>query len=83
LNGRGSWIEMFRLPLIYAAIAGLSFNLAQTKIPELLLQPIVMLGQTTIPIMLISLGYQLHQVESLQSDMHSAARCCASSAALR
>jgi malate permease and related proteins len=66
LNGRGNWTEIFRLPLIYAALAGLVFNLAQIKIPELLLQPIVMLGQATIPIMLISLGYRLYQVESLQ-----------------
>jgi len=66
LNGRGNWTEIFRLPLIYAAIAGLIVNLAQVKIPELLLQPVVMLGQATIPVMLISLGYRLYQVESLQ-----------------
>jgi predicted permease len=66
LNGRGNWTEIFRLPLIYAALAGLSVNLTQLKIPELLLQPITMLGQATIPIMLISLGYRLRQVESLQ-----------------
>jgi len=66
LNGRGNWTEIFRLPLIYAAIAGIAFNLAQIKIPELLLQPVIMLGQATIPIMLISLGYRLYQVESLQ-----------------
>ena len=66
LNGRGNWTEIFRLPLIYAAIAGLSFNLAQIELPGLLLQPITMLGQATIPIMLISLGYRLYQVESLQ-----------------
>ena len=66
LNGRGNWTEIFRLPLIYAAIAGLFVNLAQIQIPELLLQPVLMLGQATIPIMLISLGYRLHEVESLQ-----------------
>lgn len=66
LNGRGNWTEIFRLPLIYAAIMGISINLAQLRIPELLLQPITMLGQATIPIMLISLGYRLHAVESLQ-----------------
>ena len=66
LNGRGNWTEIFRLPLIYAAVAGISFNLAQIKIPELVLQPVIMLGQATIPIMLISLGYRLHEVESLQ-----------------
>ena len=66
LNGHSNWTEIFRLPLIYAAVAGLCVNLAQIEIPELLLQPVTMLGQATIPIMLISLGYRLHQVESLQ-----------------
>jgi predicted permease len=66
LNGRGNWRESFRLPLIYAAVAGLLINLAQVKIPEILFQPVTMLGQATIPIMLISLGYRLHEVESLQ-----------------
>jgi len=66
LHGRGNWQEVFRLPLIYATIAGLAVNLAQIKIPELLLQPVTMLGQATIPVMLISLGYRLHEVESLQ-----------------
>lgn len=66
LNGRGNWTEMFRLPLIYAAALGLMFNVAQINVPDLLFQPIAMLGQAVIPIMLISLGYRLHQVESLQ-----------------
>lgn len=66
LNGRGNWTEIFRLPLIYAALAGLAVNLAQVRIPELLMQPVTMLGRATIPIMLITLGYRLHQFESLQ-----------------
>lgn len=66
LQGRGNWAEIFRLPLIYATLAALGFNLLQVKPPELLLQPLAMLGQATIPIMLISLGYRLHEVESLQ-----------------
>jgi hypothetical protein len=66
LNGRGNWMETFRLPLIYAAMAGLAVNLLGTHIPELLMQPLSMLGQATIPLMLVSLGYRLRDVESLQ-----------------
>ena len=66
LQSRGNWMEIFRLPLIYATLGGLGCNLLQIKLPQLLLQPIAMLGQATIPIMLISLGYRLHEVESLQ-----------------
>lgn len=66
LNGRGNWTEIFRLPLIYAALAGMTVNLAKIQIPEILMQPVTMLGQATIPIMLITLGYRLYQFESLQ-----------------
>jgi predicted permease len=66
LNGRGNWMETFRLPLIYAAGAGLAVNLLGNKIPELLMQPLSMLGQATIPLMLVTLGYRLNDVESLQ-----------------
>ena len=66
LSGRGNWTEIFRLPLIYATIAGLILNLSRITIPELLFQPISMLGQATIPIMLVSLGYRLHEFQSLK-----------------
>ena len=66
LSGRGNWTEIFRLPLIYATIAGLILNLSRMTIPELLFQPISMLGQATIPIMLVSLGYRLHEFQSFK-----------------
>jgi predicted permease len=66
LQGRGNWKEVFRLPLIYASIAGLGANLFQLSIPALLFQPLAMLGQAIIPLMLVSLGYRLHNVASLQ-----------------
>ena len=66
LSGRGNWTEIFRLPLIYATMAGLVLNLSRTTIPELLFQPVSMLGQATIPIMLVSLGYRLHEFQSFK-----------------
>jgi predicted permease len=66
LIGRGNWMEIFRLPLIYAAVAGLAVNLLGSKIPELLMQPLSMLGAATIPLMLVTLGYRLYDVESLR-----------------
>lgn len=65
LSGRGNWTEIFRLPLIYATIAGLSLNLGQLGIPEVIFQPLSLLGQSTIPLMLVSLGYRLHDFRSL------------------
>lgn len=66
LSGRGDWKEIFRLPLLYATIAGLSFNLGQIRIPELLFQPLTLLGQATLPLMLVGLGYRLHHFRSLE-----------------
>jgi predicted permease len=66
LQDRGNWKEVFRLPLIYATIAGLGVNLFQLRIPDLLSQPLTMLGQAIIPLMLVSLGYRLYNVASLQ-----------------
>jgi predicted permease len=65
LCGKGGWVEVFRLPLIYAAVAGLLFNVAQIRIPEPIFQPLSLLGYSVIPLMLLSLGYRLHDLESV------------------
>ena len=64
LSGHSGAGEIFRLPLIYAALAGLVCNLLQLKIPEPVSQPISILGLSVIPLMLVSLGYRLRSIES-------------------
>src|ERR1044071_9796342 len=59
LKGRGEAREIFRLPLIYATVTGLALNLTGVAIPEAIFQAISLLGQATIPLMLVSLGYRL------------------------
>lgn len=66
LSGKGNWREIFRLPLIFATLAGLALNLSRISIPEMIFQPLSMLGYSTIPLMLVSLGYRLHDVRSLR-----------------
>lgn len=65
LGGRGSGREIFRLPLIYAAVAGLLFNIAELRMPEPIYRPLSLLGLSVIPLMLVSLGYRLHDLRSL------------------
>jgi malate permease and related proteins len=65
LGGRGGAGEIFRLPLIYAAVLGLLFNLAKIPIPEPIFQPLSVLGMSVIPLMLVSLGYRLYTMPSL------------------
>lgn len=59
-KGNGGFYEMLKLPLIYATIIGIALNLGEIPLPEPLLVTLDMLGAATIPLMLISLGYQLH-----------------------
>ena len=66
LSGRGGWKEIFRLPLIYATLLGLSFNLGEIKVPAPIFQGLSLLGYSTIPLMLLSLGYRLHEIRSLR-----------------
>lgn len=62
LTGKGGWKEVFRLPLIYATVLGLAFNTGRVGIPEPIFRPLWLLGYSTIPLMLISLGYRLHDL---------------------
>jgi len=59
-KGRDGFSEIFKLPLIYASVIGISLNLTGTQIPGPLLTTFDMLGAATIPIMQVSLGYRLH-----------------------
>ncbi len=59
-KGEGGFKEIFRLPLIYATVAGLALNFTDAAVPKPILSTLDMLGAATIPLMLVSLGYQLH-----------------------
>jgi hypothetical protein len=59
-KGKGGFTEIFKLPLIYAAIIGISLNLGHIKIPVPILTTLDMLGWATIPLMQVSLGYRLY-----------------------
>jgi len=59
-KGHGGLSEMLRLPLIYAAVIGISLNLAEIPLPEPVITTFDMLGAATIPIMQVSLGYRLY-----------------------
>ncbi len=58
-KGSGGYAEIFRLPLIYAAVIGVGLNLMHIRLPGTVLTTMDMLGAATIPLMQISLGYRL------------------------
>jgi predicted permease len=65
LNARDGWKEIFRLPLIYVTLAGLLFNIGKVPVPDLVFEPLRMLGNSTIPLMLVSLGFRLNDMKSV------------------
>jgi len=60
-KGRSGLKEIFRLPLIYAAVAGITLNLSDLTLPGPVLTIFDMLGAATIPLMQITLGYSLYR----------------------
>lgn len=59
-KGTGGLTEIFKLPLIYAAVIGLTLNLTELRLPVPVLTTLEMLGAATIPLMQLSLGYRLY-----------------------
>jgi malate permease and related proteins len=56
---RSSFSTVARLPLIWAALLGVTLNLLDIRIPAGLDRGIQLLGQAAVPLLLISLGLQL------------------------
>lgn len=58
----GSW-EFLRLPIIYAAVLGFLVNFSGIRLPVMVMRPLEMLGNLTIPLMLLLLGYKLSTIK--------------------
>ncbi len=55
--------EALKIPLIYAFILAVIFNVLKMNIPSLIFKPIESIGEVTIPLALIVLGYQLSSIK--------------------
>ena len=63
LDSRKDLREIFRLPLIYATVAGVAISASGWQMPVVVERPVDLLGQITIPAMLFSLGYKLSEMK--------------------
>lgn len=63
IDRQASLIGIFRLPMVLATISGLIVATLDIEINPTLLQPIDMLGQVAIPLMLFSLGVRLLSID--------------------
>jgi predicted permease len=61
--------RMAGVPLVYAAIVGLILNLGQIALPEPLLKAVHLLGQASVPSMLVVLGIKL--IETFRSQQRT------------
>lgn len=62
LVGRGNVLEIFKLPVVYAVPAALLLNPMSFQIPDVILNTLTMVGDASIPIMLLLMGYRLTSI---------------------
>jgi predicted permease len=62
-KGEGGWKEVLRLPLLYSVVAGLYLNINHVELPQPIFNAIDILGEATIPMMLLSLGFRLKSIK--------------------
>jgi hypothetical protein len=62
LDHRTRFLNLLRMPMIVATLAGLAVSLSGLALPEVLAIPIEMLGDISIPLLLFSLGVRLNGV---------------------
>ena len=67
-GGKGRLKEALLLPLTPAAILAILLNRAQLSLPLVIERPIELLANTTIPLMLITLGVRLYTIKAYEKS---------------
>lgn len=55
-------LEVFKLPLVYSAVAGVLLGVYDVTVPTALFRAVDLLGEASIPTMIFALGYKLSEV---------------------
>ena len=63
MNRQSSLLAIFRLPMVFATLAGLCVSILNIDIPQVIARPLDMIGQIAIPLMLFSLGVRLITID--------------------
>jgi len=63
VNGKISWWSLLKMPINIATIIGLTLSFTRWQMPELIYTPIHLLSQIVIPLMLVSLGVRMTQID--------------------
>ena len=59
MNAMESLKQVFKLPAIYAILAAILSKVAGVELPPIVFEPVKLLAQASIPMMLVVLGFQL------------------------
>ncbi len=62
LDRKSHPLQLLKMPMIQATIAGIIWSTLEWKLPQAFAMPIQMLGQISIPLMLFTLGIRIVQV---------------------
>jgi len=63
MNSKISLLNIIKIPMVFAAILGLSYSLTGWQLPSVVSTSVEMLGQVAIPLMLFSLGVRLTSID--------------------
>lgn len=63
LSGRLLWGELLRMPMLVATFAGIGLQILAWHPPALVLEPLKLLGQVAVPLMLVALGARLNELD--------------------
>jgi predicted permease len=63
MNNKISMLNIVKIPMVFAAILGLSFSLTGWQLPKVIGTSIEMLGLVAVPLMLFSLGVRLTSID--------------------
>lgn len=64
-----SLVNIVKMPLIYGALLGISLQLLSIPIPEIVMQPVELLADATVPTIMLVLGMQLGAISKKDVDM--------------
>ncbi len=63
VGGKISWWNLLKMPVNIATIIGLTISLTKWNMPDVVHEPVEMLAKVAIPLMLVSLGVRMTQVD--------------------
>ncbi len=62
-SGRGGGLALLRMPIAWSAVLGILCSLSDRRPPEMVMEPIRILGEAAIPLLLVVLGMQLRRLK--------------------